>query len=108
MTKRFQIIGENYTNIDIPVFVICRENDCCFEVYESKEDAERVCDKLNHLIDENEQLKSICQDHRDHAIDFKADCVRLEKENEQLKQINRNLQDFRNFITERNVLNEKQ
>ncbi|MBQ2832375.1 hypothetical protein [Methanobrevibacter sp.] len=37
------------------------------------------------LQKENEQLKSICQDHRDHAIDFKADCVRLEKENEQLK-----------------------
>lgn len=32
----------------------------------------------------------------------------LEKENEQLKEINRNLKDFRNFITEQNVLNEKQ
>lgn len=29
--KQFQIIGENYTNIDMPVFVVCRENDCCFE-----------------------------------------------------------------------------
>lgn len=36
---------------------------------------------LNELNDENNQLKSICKDHRDHAIDFKADCVRLEKEN---------------------------
>lgn len=58
MTKRFQIIGENYTNIDMPVFVVCREDDCCFEVYESKEDAQIVCDKLNNLIGENEQLKS--------------------------------------------------
>ena len=32
----------------------------------------------------------------------------LNDENEQLKQINRNLHDFRNFITEQNVLNEKQ
>lgn len=32
----------------------------------------------------------------------------LYEENEQLKQINRNLQDFRNFITEKNVSNEKQ
>lgn len=56
--KRFMIIGENYTNIDIPVFIICKEDDCCFEVYESKEDAQRVCDKLNNLINENEQLKS--------------------------------------------------
>lgn len=32
----------------------------------------------------------------------------LHEENEQLKQINRNLGDFRNFITEQNVSNEKQ
>ena len=44
-----------------------------------------VRDMLNKLHEENEKLKAICKDHRDHAIDFKADCVRLEKENEQLK-----------------------
>ena len=33
---------------------------------------------------------------------------RVEKENEELKEINCNLKDFRNFITEQNVLNEKQ
>ena len=32
----------------------------------------------------------------------------LNDENEQLKQINRNLGDFREYITEQNVLNEKQ
>ena len=47
---------------------------------------------LNELNDENNQLKSICKDHRDHAIDFKADCVRLEKENEELKKENDELQ----------------
>ena len=55
--KQFQIIGENYTNIDIPVFIVCREDDCCFEVYESKEETQMVCDKLNKIINENEQLK---------------------------------------------------
>lgn len=49
-------------------------------------DDDKIIDLLNDLVGENEQLKSICQDHRDHAIDFKADCIRLEKENEQLKQ----------------------
>ena len=43
------------------------------------------------LLNENEKLKSICQDHRDHAHDFKADCGRLEKENEELKKENNNL-----------------
>lgn len=42
---------------------------------------------LNKMTKENKKLKSICQDHRDHANDFKADCVRLEKENEELKNI---------------------
>lgn len=49
--------------------------------------ADVIATALNMVTEENEQLKSICQDHRDHAIDFKADCVRLEKENEQLKQL---------------------
>ena len=44
-----------------------------------------IFNELNKLNDENEQLKSICQDHKDHAMDFKADCGRLEKENEKLK-----------------------
>lgn len=39
--------------------------------------------EIERLSEENKKLKSICQDHRDHAIDFKADCVRLEKENMQ-------------------------
>ena len=42
-------------------------------------------DMMGVYLTEIEKLKSICQDHRDHAIDFKADCVRLEKENEELK-----------------------
>lgn len=37
--------------------------------------------EIERLTEENKQLKSICQDHRDHANDFKADCIRLEKEN---------------------------
>ena len=55
--KRFRIIGNNYTNIDVPTYIVCKEGDCCFELYEDKEDAQRVCDKLNSLVDENEQLK---------------------------------------------------
>jgi len=43
--------------------------------------------QLTQMSKENKKLKSICQDHRDHAIDFKADCVRLEKENKELKNI---------------------
>lgn len=54
-------------------------------------DLEQISDLVYELYDENEQLKSICQDHRDHAMDFKADCGRLEKENDELKKENNNL-----------------
>ena len=47
--------------------------------------AMRLFERLESNYKENEQLKLICKDHRNHANDFKADCVRLEKENEQLK-----------------------
>ena len=53
---------------------------------DGKDELLELAEYVDKLQEENEQLKSICQDHRDHAIDFKADCVRLEKENEQLKQ----------------------
>lgn len=52
---------------------------------------------------ENERLKSICKDHRDHAIDFKADCVRLEKENEELKENCKNYNWYKQYKT---LLNE--
>jgi len=94
--KRFMIIGENYTNIDMPVFVVCRENDCCFEVYESKEEAQRVCDKLNNLLDENKTLKEenkklknmVRHNYVEHkrCVNNYVDKIKeVEKENEQLK-----------------------
>lgn len=42
---------------------------------------------FEELLTEIEKLKSICQDHRDHAIDFKSDSMRLEKENKELKEV---------------------
>lgn len=53
--------------------------------------ANAVCDLLNELNNENKQLKSINQDHKDHLADFYADYDRLEKENEQLKADNNRL-----------------
>lgn len=55
--KRFKIINTDYTNVDIPVYIV-KCGDVCFAVYEDKEDVQRVCDKLNNLfVDENNQLR---------------------------------------------------
>ena len=59
------------------------------DLYEGNEYwSEKASEKIEELEKKNKQLKLICKDHRDHANDFKADCMRLEKENEQLKQRN--------------------
>ena len=54
--KRFEIISVDYTNIDIPVYVV-KYGDVCFAVYEDKEDVQKICDLLNELHDENQRLK---------------------------------------------------
>lgn len=51
-----------------------------YHIEDSDKNIEVLCNRLNLLVEENEQLK----------------------------QVNRNLGDFRNFITEKNVSNEKQ
>lgn len=53
--KRFEIISVDYTNIDIPVYVV-KYGDVCFAVYEDKEDVQKVCDLLNELSKENQHL----------------------------------------------------
>ena len=50
--KQFEIICENYSLVDMPVYVIS-DDKLKFDIYGSKKDAERLCTLLN----ENEQLK---------------------------------------------------
>ena len=57
----------------------------------NKDGFQDLCEMLNELNNENKQLKSINQDHKDHLADFYADYDRLEKENEQLKADNNRL-----------------
>ena len=57
--KRFEICGEGSTNVDVTTYIVeyGDGDDDCFELYESKEDSQKVCDKINNILDENEQLK---------------------------------------------------
>ena len=121
--KEWKIIDEEFISYTGGTAQLISNGECKVHLWETPKDAQLFCDKLNEqheqiedlkdanvrccneysyfhkrmmeLEEENEQLKSICQDHRDHAIDFKADCIRLEKENEQLKQQLKELQEFK-------------
>ena len=57
--KRFEIIGVGYTNIDVPTYIVEYGNgeDDCFNLYESKEDSQKVVDLLNELNNENNHIK---------------------------------------------------
>ena len=57
--KRFEIVGENFTNVDVTTYIVeyGDGDDDCFELYESKEDSQKVCDKINNILEENEKLK---------------------------------------------------
>ena len=71
-------------------------DECEFLEIENKaleDGATKYAELYHKSLKENDKLKAICKDHRDHAIDFKADCVRLEKENEELQQSVNNLKD---------------
>ena len=61
----------------------------------NKDGFQDLCEMLNELNNENKQLKSINQDHKDHLADFYADYDRLEKENEQLKS---DLKSYQNMV----------
>lgn len=90
---KFKIDGEK-TMSDSQILDLLNENE---QLKEERDYFERKkCEYFNkynkkhldniQLKEENDKLKAICKDHRDHAIDFKADYVRLEEKNEQLKQ----------------------
>lgn len=78
--------------------------------------------KPSNIVEDAFYIKDDEREHSFPTVDDKSHLIMYEKalneqekvlnklaeENKQLKQINSNLQDFRNFITERNIFNEKQ
>ena len=54
--KRWEIIGEEYISYVGGNAIIVSNSDCKFAVWERREDAQRICNKLNKLNDENESL----------------------------------------------------
>lgn len=55
--KEFSIIGEEYVGYQGNAYIIsnCK---CKFSLWERKEDAQKVCNYLNKLIEENKQLRN--------------------------------------------------
>lgn len=76
------------------------ESDAYWEV--------KAKERVNKLEKENKELKQREETLLNEIEDFQELLTKLDNENEQLKQENNNLRDFRGFITEKNVFNEKE
>ena len=75
--KRFEIVGENFTNVDVTTYIVeyGDGDDDCFELYESKETSQKVCDKLNNILDENKRLRKEIE-RKEKIIQDKSELVR--------------------------------
>lgn len=70
--KRWEIIGEEYISYVGGNAIIVSNSDCKFAVWERREDAQRICNKLNKLNDENESLNKSRDDLIDENRKIKA------------------------------------
>jgi len=86
--KRWKIIDEEFISYTGGNAIIISNGDFKFAIWEIKEDVQKICNKLNKLVDENKKLQSINQDHRDYIMDVEADFKRLEQHNKELQERN--------------------
>ena len=56
-TKRFTIIDEQFISYYGGTGHLISNGECKIWLWHSKEESQKVCDKLNNVLDENEQLK---------------------------------------------------
>ena len=99
--KRWKIIDEEFISYTGGNAIIISNGDFKFAIWEMKEDVQKICNKLNKLVDENKKLQSINQDHRDYIGDVEADFIRLEQENKKLKKECTELHEWIDDICER-------
>ena len=55
--KRFKIVDEQFLNYYGGTGYKISNEECCFWLWHNKNESQKVCDKLNSILDENEQLK---------------------------------------------------
>ena len=55
--KRFTIVDEEFISYYGGTGHKISNGECGFWLWHSKEESQKVCDKLNFIIDENEELK---------------------------------------------------
>ena len=96
--KRFLIDDEQFISYYGGTGYKISNEECGFWLWHNKNESQKVCDKLNSILDENEQLRKendmlSCELSVSANKEISRNCriAELEEENEQLKQHNTEL-----------------
>ena len=69
--KRFTIIDKEFISYYGGNGYLISNGECKIWLWHSKEESQKVCDKLNSIIDENEQLKHYKETYGDEIVHIK-------------------------------------
>ena len=69
--KRYKIVEEQFISYYGGTGYKISNEECGFWLWHSKNESQKVCDKLNSILDENEQLKQQKDKWKQQCIHFK-------------------------------------
>src|SRR5574344_1062874 len=110
--KRFKIVDEQFISYYGGTGYKISNEECDFWLWHNKNESQKVCDKLNSILDENRQLKQSYKEFEDECQstfnamnreqnDLYRKNFKLKEENEQLKkenyELHKRLGDFEPF-----------
>ena len=83
--KRFKIVDEQFISYYGGTGHKISKKECGFWLWHNKNESQKVCDKLNSILDENEQLKSTINILTHDNTKMKKVLNTTKKENEHIK-----------------------
>lgn len=108
--KRFKIVDEQFISYYGGTGYKISNEECGFWLWHNKNESQKVCDKLNSILDENEQLRKendmfSCELSVSANKEISRNCriSELEEENEQLKQYKQSVNDVLKSWSQKNL-----
>ena len=108
--KRFKIVDKQFISYYGGTGYKISNEECGFWLWHNKNESQKVCDKLNSILDENEQLRKendmlSCELSVSANKEISRNCriAELEEENKELKQYKQSVNDVLKSWSQKNV-----